>query len=117
MDQYTDAQQKQIISDNLTQLIAQKGKDQKQIALELDINYQTFNQWVKGMNIPPVSKIQKMANYFNVTLIDIVDPPDAPSRTNAKLVKLTNNELKLLQAYSKADGLVQDCVRKLLDIN
>lgn len=69
----TDEEQKRILSENLKFFIARSGKDQKQIAIDLDINPPTFNQWVKGKAIPTVSVLRKIACYFNVNLTDIVD--------------------------------------------
>ena len=116
MGYYSDQEQKQIIADNLAHLVAQKGKDQKQIAIDLDVNPQTFNQWYRGVAIPSVSKLKELASYFNVSLVNIVDPPDAPSRTNASLVKLTDDEVRLITAYQQADDLIKTCVLKMLDL-
>ncbi len=116
MGYYSDQEQKQIIADNLAHLVAQKGKDQKQVAIDLDVNPQTFNQWYRGVAIPSVSKLKELANYFNVSILNIIEPPDSPLRTNASLVRLTEDEMRLINAYEKADNLVQQCVLKLLDL-
>lgn len=116
MGYYSDQEQKQIIANNLEYLCSKKGKDQKQIAIDLDVNPTTFNQWYKGTAIPSVTKLKELANYFNVSLTNIVDPPDAPSRTNASLVKLTDDEVRLITAYQQADDLVKTCVLKMLDL-
>ena len=54
MSYLDDQRQKEIFSENLTYYIEQSGKDQKRIAIELDINPPTFNQWVTGKAIPSV---------------------------------------------------------------
>lgn len=71
---FTDDEQKAIISSNLMYYIEQSGKDQKQIATELDIQPTTFNTWVKGRVLPPVSQLQRIAAYFHLLVTDIVDP-------------------------------------------
>ena len=60
----TDDEQKKIISDNLQTLIDQSGKEQKQISIDLEIQPTTFNSWVKGRAMPPVSQLQRIAAYF-----------------------------------------------------
>lgn len=74
MNYYNDDEQKKIIGENLTYYIERSGKDQKTIAIELDVQPPTFNTWVKGKALPPVSKIQRIAKYFNLLVSDIIDP-------------------------------------------
>lgn len=69
----TDDEQKKIIADNLQNLISQSGKDQKRIAIDLDIQPTTFNSWVKGRALPPVSQLQRISSYFRVGLLSIVN--------------------------------------------
>lgn len=71
---FTDEQQKAIIGNNLSYYIELSGKNQKTIALELGIQPTTFNTWVKGRVLPPVSQIQRIAAYFNLLVTDIVTP-------------------------------------------
>ncbi len=112
---YSDQEQKKIISANLTELIEQSGKEQKQISIDLDINPPTFNQWVTGKAIPAVSILKRIADYFNVSIVRIVDPPDAPSRKST-IVTLSTDEMDLVNAFNKADPSIQSCILKLLDL-
>lgn len=72
--EFTDNDQKQIISDNLSYYIELSGKDQKTIALDLDVQPATFNTWVRGRALPPVSQIQRIAAYLNLLVTDIINP-------------------------------------------
>lgn len=69
----TFEEQKQIFSKNLTSLIDQSGKQQKDIAKELDVPYTTFNTWVRGTSMPNAARIQMLADYFNVLKTDLLD--------------------------------------------
>lgn len=69
----TDTEQRQIFAENLSWRIEKSGKDQKTIALDIDVLPTTFNTWVKGRAIPPVSTIKRLATYLNCSLTDLVD--------------------------------------------
>lgn len=112
MSYLDDQKQKEILSDNLTYYIELSGKDQKKIAIELDINPPTFNQWVTGKAIPSVSTLKRLAAYFNLTLSELVN---VRSETTAE-PKLTDHEKKLVKAYKKADIGIRNSVDILLKI-
>lgn len=76
----TDEEQKKVIGDNLSSLIEKSGKEQKQIAIDIDVNFTTLNSWVKGRAMPPVSQLQRIATYFKVGLLDIVNKDYDESR-------------------------------------
>lgn len=86
----TDDEQKKIISDNLQTLITDSGKEQKQIAIELDIQPTTLNSWVKGRALPPVSQLQRIAAYFRVGLLSIVNKDFDKGRKD-KLIDMYNS--------------------------
>lgn len=70
---YSDNEQRRIISENLKSLIEGCGKDQKQVAFDLEVNPPTFNQWATGKAIPQIHMLRKIAQYFHVSLSDIID--------------------------------------------
>lgn len=69
----TIEEQKQIFSKNLSYLIAQSGKQQKEIAKDLKIPYTTFHTWVRGTSMPNAAKIQTLAEYFGVLKSELLD--------------------------------------------
>lgn len=78
----TIKEQKEIFSRNLTYLIEQSGKQQKEIAKDLGISYTTLNTWVRGASMPNTAKIQTLADYFNVLKSDLLDSRMEISETN-----------------------------------
>ena len=112
MSYLDDQKQKEIFSENLTYYIERSGKDQKKIAIELDINPPTFNQWVTGKAIPSVSTLKRLATYFNLTLSELVN---VRSETISE-PKLTDHEKRLVAAYKKADIGIRNSVDILLRI-
>lgn len=114
MGYLSDSEQKKIFSYNLEELVDMSGKDQKQIAVELDVNPPTFNQWVMGKAIPSVSMLKRISAYFNVTLSQLVDEPEPKIGLQSKM---TNKELALVSAYRKTNKGIKDAVDKLLDVD
>lgn len=72
--EYSDLEQKKIFAENLKYYVERSGKDQKDIAYDLQVNPPTFSQWATGKAIPSVSMLKKIADYFNAKLTDLVDP-------------------------------------------
>ena len=93
-----DQEQRKIISDNLFRLMMLVPKDQKQIAIDLNVNPPTFNQWVNGKAMPSVSMLKRLADYFKVPLSSIVDPLTMQTRDVVLTAEETDMILKLRQA-------------------
>ena len=106
-----DQEQKKIISANLTRLLLTIPKDQKQIAIELDVNPPTFNQWVNGKAIPSVSMLKRIACYFRVPLSSIVDPLTIQTRD----VVLTADETDMILKYRSSPQSIKKAVEILLN--
>lgn len=68
-----DLSQKTIFSRNLRRLVESKNLTQAQIASEIDVSPQTFNTWMRGIAIPRMGKIQKLADYFGVNKSDLIE--------------------------------------------
>ncbi len=69
----TDDEQKRIFSKNLNRYVYLSGKQQKEIAEILQFNPKTFNGWCKGLSMPTMGKVQKIADYFNIGKSDLLD--------------------------------------------
>ena len=69
----TDEEQKRIFSKNLNHYVYLSGKQQKEIAEILHFNQKTFNGWCKGLSMPTMGKVQKIADYFNIGKSDLLD--------------------------------------------
>lgn len=68
-----DSEQNKIFAQNLSKYVNECGKMQIEIAKELNFPIQTFNGWCKGVSIPSMDKVQKLADYFHVGKTDLLD--------------------------------------------
>ena len=69
----TGIEQKKIFSNNLNNLLEQNQLTQREVANSIGVSPQTFNTWCKGIAIPRMDKIQKLADYFNVGKSALID--------------------------------------------
>lgn len=111
MNYYSDMEQRQIISDNLKLLIDGSGKDQKTVAIDLEVNPPTFNQWVMGKAIPQIHMLRKIAQYFHVKLTDIIDPKESDDT----LEDICSLPGKYAREYSELDDERKKVIHNTID--
>lgn len=69
----TELEQRKIFSKNLNCYIDKNNLTQLEIAKAIDVSPQTFNTWVKGIAIPRMGKVQKLADYFGIYKSDLLE--------------------------------------------
>lgn len=69
----TELEQRKIFSNNLNRYIDKNNLTQLEIAKAINVSPQTFNTWVKGIAIPRMGKIQKLADYFGIYKSDLLE--------------------------------------------
>lgn len=81
-------------ANNLKAFRLKSGLTRKQVIKQLGVSYNTYNRYEKGEIFPSVSKIEKIANLFGVTPIDLLSAPKAELEKSAEaLVKPTKEPL------------------------
>ena len=88
------------------QLLQAKGVSTYKVAKETGIPQQTFSKWKNGISVPKIDKLQKIADYFGVT-VDYLLGND--SSTTPEDIELQNYleelrirpELKMLFSLTK----------------
>ena len=64
---------KEIFSTNLKMKMQEKGKSRTDICEALGFSYFTVTDWVKGKKMPRMDKVEKLANYFNCLISDLIE--------------------------------------------
>ncbi len=64
---------KEIFAYNLNFYMRENGKSRKDVADAIGVSYFTFTDWVKGKKYPRMDKVEKLANYFNIKISDLVE--------------------------------------------
>lgn len=91
-----DNEQRDIFARNLNRLLQERDLTQLEVAKAIGVSAQTFNTWCRGIAIPRMNKIQKLADYFHVNKSILID--DEPS-ASAPAVQLSPAEDHLISVY------------------
>lgn len=69
----SEQEQKIIFSNNLKYYLERSGHSQKEIADAINVSPQTFNTWIRGIALPRMGKVEKLANYFGINKSDLIE--------------------------------------------
>lgn len=84
----TDIEQRKIFSNNLLRLLSRSDKTQKEVADAISVSPQTFNTWCQGIALPRMGKVQRLADYFNVSKSDLIDEQPSKKYKTYKCIKI-----------------------------
>ena len=69
----SDELQKRIFSENLKRLMEEQNLTQADVAKSIGVSPQTVNTWVRGIALPRMGKIQRLADYFRGDKSDLLE--------------------------------------------
>lgn len=64
---------KEILSKNLKWYIERSGKDRGELAEIWGFPYSTVSEWINAKKYPRIDRIQIMADYFGITISDLIE--------------------------------------------
>lgn len=67
----SEDKRKEIFRKNLLRYIG--NKSQSEIAKAIGVSPQTFNTWCQGIAMPRMNKIQLLADYFKISISDLIE--------------------------------------------
>lgn len=94
----SEKEQREIFQENLLALLNKKDYSQNEVAKRIGVSPQTFNTWCRGIAIPRMSKIQKLADFFGVDKSQLLD----------KQTKKDNEE----SIFSEVDDMTNELFEK-----
>lgn len=107
---------KKIFSKNFNNLLKLHDKTQKDICDDLGYHRATVSEWARGMKYPRMDKVERLAQYFNVPISELIDE-SAPNlnKTERKNYYLDPKTAQIAQEIfeNKDLGLLFDASRKL----
>ena len=62
-----------VFTKNLLKYLGLNNATQKDVAHSIGVTTGTFNDWVKGRAVPRMDKIQKLADYFDIEVSDLLE--------------------------------------------
>ena len=92
---------KEIFSANLKRKMEEAGKSRQDISTALNLSYYTVTDWVKGKKMPRMDKVEKLANYFNCLISDLIEEKKEQS-TESELSIRKKEFIKKIEGMSDA---------------
>lgn len=65
--------QNRTFSMNLKRLLNEKGVSQAEAAKAVGVSPQTFNTWTQGIAFPRATKLQRIADYFDIFKSELIE--------------------------------------------
>lgn len=94
---------KEVLSENLKNLLERKGKTQTDMAKDLDLRQSTVSSWINAVKYPRRDKIELLADYFGVMPSDITEDKSIQQDTLAAHLDgdFTEEELHEIRKYAE----------------
>ena len=95
-----------VIADNLLKLMEINHKNRKDVCKELDIKYTTFCDWVNAKAYPRIESLEKLSDYFGVTVGDFFFDIDiaeeySKERIMAYTIRMQEIDLDIISKLSE----------------
>ena len=85
---------KEIMAENLQRYMNKYGLDRNDIAEIADVSYFTVTAWLKARTYPRIDKIERLANHWNISKADLVEPeserPKPPTPIVEEITKVSS---------------------------
>lgn len=78
---------KEIMAENLQRYMDMYGLDRKDIAEIAGVSYFTVRDWLVARTYPRIDKIEKLANHWNISKADLVEPESERPKPKSKLLQ------------------------------
>ena len=96
------------LSKRIIELRNAKAISQQQLADAMDVSRQSVSKWETGASIPDLDKLMKLADYFNITLDELVKGEEA--KPHSQETKIINNYYTISSTKTKAQKIGLGCL-------
>lgn len=76
-----------IFTQNLQRYMDKFGKNQKEMAEIVGVSSPTFHDWLKGKKMPRMKNVQKLADYFGISLSDLIEDKTTDEKVTETMQK------------------------------
>jgi len=103
---------KKIFSKNLNYYMSLQDKNQKEVAKAIDVIPTTFSSWVRGVSLPRMGKIEKLADYFGIEKTCLIEERNHNSIEDKYSIEMAN-----LLNRVKNDNDLQTLIKNYLSLS
>ena len=98
-------------SKNLKEIMNKHCKSQGDLVRDLNFRQATVSDWLNGKKYPRMDKIEKLANYFNISINDLLIQTSSPAP-----LSLTQQEEIHIKKYRQLDADGKEDIDDLIDV-
>lgn len=98
-----NSKSKMIMAQSIKNNIKQRNLTQKKVCFDLGIKPTTLSDWVHGKTYPRIENIEKLAQYFGVSVSDMMEDSVNSSDTEINLLTIYTKGKKLTYALSTTE--------------
>lgn len=98
-------------SKNLKEIMNKHCKSQGDLVRDLNFRQATVSDWLNGKKYPRMDKIEKLANYFNISINDLLIQTSSPTP-----LSLTQQEETLVKKYRQLDADGKEDIDDLIEV-
>ena len=98
-------------SKNLKEIMNKHCKSQGDLVRDLNFRQATVSDWLNGKKYPRMDKIEKLANYFNISINDLLIQTSSPAT-----ISLSAQEETLVKKYRQLDADGREEIDDLIDV-
>lgn len=106
----TDLGNKEIFIRNLKRHLEKSGAKKIEAARAAGVSTGTFADWLKGRSYPRMDKIQRLAEFFDIQMADLVDDVNIPKET------VSDKEQLVLDLFHKIPDDRKEFFIKMLQV-
>ena len=106
----TDLGNKEIFIRNLKRQLEISGKKKIEVASAIGVSTGNFADWLAGRSYPRMDKIQRLAEFFDIQMADLVDDVNVPKET------VSDKEQLVLDLFHKIPDDRKEFFIKMLQI-
>ena len=100
---------KKMFSTNLKQIMLDHSKTQSDLVKDLNLRQATVSDWLNGKKYPRMDKVELLANYFNVSINDLIMVVPKFEYT------MSPKEKMIIKKYRQLDAGGQDRIDRQID--
>ena len=98
-------------SKNLREIMNKHNKSQGDLVRDLNFRQATVSDWLNGKKYPRMDKIERLANYFGISINDLLIQTSAPAP-----LSLNQQEETLVKKYRQLDADGKEDVDDYVDM-
>ena len=102
----------EVFSRNLRRWLSLEGKTQAELARYMKVSSATASDWCNGRKMPRSDKLQSICNWFNITLVDLLEEYSA----GESIPDFSPDELKLINDYRELTQEGKERIREQMDL-